>query len=1141
MTERQPSRFVAALNTLIRMVWLIALLTVIPVVLVKAVGWPLPTVMPSLGTVLDSIQAGDYDPAILVKVVAVVVWVAWAMLLVSVVVQAWAQIRQVDVVCPRFVSKRLFSATGRWVSGVTVAASSIVMQTGVASAAPLATMITQQQPLTVGNHVTTGVARFAVDTVAVQRYQTPAEMTLFEVAEHFWGSQASVRYPELLAANKGAIDPDDLIPAGTTLTIPTDAADSSEDDDWRSADDPSESVQRPVLGTVTVEKGDHFWKLSEEVLSQAYGRTATDAEVAPYWRDMVELNESSVASGDPNLIFAGEQYQVLLPDLPDDVADRTITLPHLVTRVDSPVEIPAPQSSEPVEVEAPAAPVEMEAPISVAQVTEAPAAPVVVPVAVAADTQGSDSGVPVMVFAAVGLSAVGAGALLLGLRRRRAVAARIRGVGEQLEPPTEDMMSLLSRLRGVAASDVTVTVDAMQRLLRRSLATHGGPVPSVLVTRAGLNGVELLLDEPVSDAPREFVSVDDGHCWVLSPDVTDAQLAAVRSDSTGFMPSLVSIGSNEVGSVLVDIERLGALEIRCDEPHTTGVGVLAAMAAEWEGAPWLDREEAQILAIGLPSTMFNAFERVRQVRDGELADEVQRLVDAARADAMTYPAGKHAERVATDAFIFGPTIVLVGPDHGEEAMTLAEAALVSGSGLAVVALTGLPRGSSQLVVTGSGAVLEPFGLDLDRFVMLEPAMAFAVAEVVESSDEIHPAAPWPEQWHMSDEATEVEWVEGPDKGFVSGSLHDEFAESDGDFDRVDSDRADVYVEDDWDDDTTVDEVADVTTGSLRELTMAEFVDLSRFDPVVSSHDDDGPDDDGPKGSRINTDSADIKVDESGDGHRVMDGVDEAELVLAELSVPTGTVGLSLLGGDMPTLIGVESPSGHTAPRAIELFTFLSLMGPRSQAQILAALWPDSTNQTTVVQALSRMRKAISPATITSVDGRYALQGVDCDWTRFLRLVDHANRLDGRGAMVLLRAALEMVQSRPFAGRQVFDGRASTWDWLDLGYVESDVLVRIVDASEAFAELALRAGDGSAALWSCEIARLCEPRREATHTIRMQAYALMGDRDGLHREVRQAVASAAIDDPLAERPQNVMQLLRVLEEQLSAQRREQASS
>ena len=93
--------------------------------------------------------------------------------------------------------------------------------------------------------------------------------------------------------------------------------------------------------------------------------------------------------------------------------------------------------------------------------------------------------------------------------------------------------------------------------------------------------------------------------------------------------------------------------------------------------------------------------------------------------------------------LFGPTIVLVGPGCDDEARTLADAALLSGSGLCVVALSALPHGASQLVITGTAGVLEPFGLDLDQVVCLAPDDAVAVGALVDASDDIEPSVGWP--------------------------------------------------------------------------------------------------------------------------------------------------------------------------------------------------------------------------------------------------------------------------------------------------------------------------------------------------------------------------------------------------------------
>lgn len=55
-----------------------------------------------------------------------------------------------------------------------------------------------------------------------------------------------------------------------------------------------------------VRDGDNMWKLAEARLRNLTGRSPTDAEIAPYWRRVVESNRDRIRSGDPDLIFPGE-------------------------------------------------------------------------------------------------------------------------------------------------------------------------------------------------------------------------------------------------------------------------------------------------------------------------------------------------------------------------------------------------------------------------------------------------------------------------------------------------------------------------------------------------------------------------------------------------------------------------------------------------------------------------------------------------------------------------------------------------------------------------------------------------------------------------------------------------------------------
>lgn len=62
---------------------------------------------------------------------------------------------------------------------------------------------------------------------------------------------------------------------------------------------------------VVVRQGDHLWKLSAQHLARQFDRAVANSEIAPYWRLTIETNKDRLRSGDPDLIFPGEE--VVLP------------------------------------------------------------------------------------------------------------------------------------------------------------------------------------------------------------------------------------------------------------------------------------------------------------------------------------------------------------------------------------------------------------------------------------------------------------------------------------------------------------------------------------------------------------------------------------------------------------------------------------------------------------------------------------------------------------------------------------------------------------------------------------------------------------------------------------------------------------
>ncbi|MEX1038175.1 MAG: hypothetical protein WDZ96_04880 [Acidimicrobiia bacterium] len=77
---------------------------------------------------------------------------------------------------------------------------------------------------------------------------------------------------------------------------------------------PIEFAESPRT-TVVVERGDHLWKISKRGLGAILQREPHDQEVRPYWLDTIAINRNSLRSGNPDLIFPGEE--VTLPESPD--------------------------------------------------------------------------------------------------------------------------------------------------------------------------------------------------------------------------------------------------------------------------------------------------------------------------------------------------------------------------------------------------------------------------------------------------------------------------------------------------------------------------------------------------------------------------------------------------------------------------------------------------------------------------------------------------------------------------------------------------------------------------------------------------------------------------------------------------------
>ena len=82
---------------------------------------------------------------------------------------------------------------------------------------------------------------------------------------------------------------------------------------------PTAVADTPVTaGQWAVAEGNSFWVIATSVLTDAWGRPPTDAELVPYWEHLIGVNRSRLVPppGDPNLIFPGQVFEIPAPPPP---------------------------------------------------------------------------------------------------------------------------------------------------------------------------------------------------------------------------------------------------------------------------------------------------------------------------------------------------------------------------------------------------------------------------------------------------------------------------------------------------------------------------------------------------------------------------------------------------------------------------------------------------------------------------------------------------------------------------------------------------------------------------------------------------------------------------------------------------------
>ncbi|HEY7277676.1 MAG TPA: hypothetical protein VH594_17020 [Trebonia sp.] len=489
---------------LLAVVLLAALTIGVPAALVMIIGLPIPKSMPSM-----SVLTGQLDVLTILKILSVVVWLAWLQLVWCVMVEIRAAVRNVGVPSRVPLSGGTQSVAHRLVTAALLlfsaaAALSPAVSQLAAAPQPAHSISAQAMPGAVGSAAVTTTeltqapaqhAHQAQKLYVVTPPQGRYHESLWEIAQHHLGDGR--RYKEIFELNKDRVQPDgskltiaSLIRPGWTLHMPGDAFGPG-----------IQTVAQHQAQQHAQQTGPHG--AGHQQMAGQHGQQGG--------ADTVVVNRSGGGFNGASQGGAAHQQQ------------------------------------------APAAwPYEL---------------------------------------SAASLLAAG---VLAALGRNRRQRLWQRGFGRRLVAPAGDAAMAEAALRLGADDPAVQLLDTSLRQLSAGLARHGKTPPTVFAAHLGGEHLDLWIAPSDPEPPAPWQAVDGGQVWRLPV------AAAASLDGAGALapyPGLVSLGMNDTGRIMVDLEVAHGL-ISLRGPADTVRSALAALAVELVTNRWSDRMRVTLVGFG---------------------------------------------------------------------------------------------------------------------------------------------------------------------------------------------------------------------------------------------------------------------------------------------------------------------------------------------------------------------------------------------------------------------------------------------------------------------------------------------------------------------------------------------------------------
>ncbi|MFG2794167.1 hypothetical protein [Streptomyces sp. NPDC048419] len=677
---------------------------------------------------------------------------------------------------------------------------------------------------------------------------------------------------------------------------------------------------------------------------------------------------------------------------------------------------------------------------------------------------------PVNLRTVLGAGALLAAAITAALALRRTLQRRRRKPGEKIAIAPETSTAE-AQLAAAAESGGAARLDVALRTLAHQTAQQEDAIlPLLRAARIGTRAVEALPEDLTADPAAPFVA-GQGGWWALPSDAVLLDEDAAREVPAPY-PGLVTIGSTTTGDLLLlNLAQLPALLLDGNPVHITEV--CTSLALELAMSPWASDVEVVTVGFGedLPQLLPTA--RIAHMRQPvhALRDVGERLLEAHQ-----MPETEHQPYLLLCAATLDTDTAWQFADIIDKAGTLPVTLIAPAN----TAAAHFPQAEILNASLSEPQILGYTGTDITVQRLQHAAYEQITTALKVSGQRSHPAeGPWqdiPDEPHLMRQPaqTSPQQPTAPTATASAPSLAG-----------------------------ATDEGTDVFPALLAASTDPGALHL--LSPATSSP---LPDSEAGSWTKEAQPSAAASPAAAPSTRRAQAAQENSpEPAVGEPSKPTADAReaqdphapqIRVLG---PIEVTGVDRTGH-GPRMAQLAALLYFRPGRSAGVLCADMDPASPWSTSTLNArMQGLRSCLGgdpsgnlyvPRRKTGADPYRLADGVRCDWTHFLHLVERALPL-GPSGLADLEKALTLVRGKPFGGRPL--------PWAEP--FQQEMITRIIDIAHTVATYRTPTGpqhDLGAARQAVATGLQVDDTAELLYRDWMRLEAARGNRTGLHTAI-----------------------------------------